>query len=381
MSRFLKTMIVLLAIVAMAAPAFAADNLSLSGEMRVRGWYVDNNTDPNTNSRFDQRLRIGGKFSVAEGVSVTFRTDVTESVWGTTGSGNGFGSGRSGYDGSNQWDRAHLDLNFGGFALRAGQQYLNFGVSGFDAQDNGFKIVSGPVTAFFMLNDNNGSTLNESDDYYYGVQFAMDSFAGFLASQKGDAEEVYVLGGTYKASYDALSVYFEAEYFTGDASATVDAMGAQMVADVSFAASEAMTVGGQVMYAMGADGGEAQYVILGNDFGGWDPLFDVGTSLSNEQIGAGRAFDVFGGGAGLMALRVYTSVKASDALKIGASLAYAEPEEDANTAADSLLGLAFGVSYKLMANTNLDMQVEYIDVDEAGVDAAIQGGVGLFVNF
>jgi len=380
MSRFLKVMIVLLAIAAMATPVIAADNLTLGGEMRVRGWYIDNNTDPNTNSFFDQRLRMGGKFTVAEGVSVTFRTDVTESSWGDQA---GYGSGRLVANNTIQWDRAHLDLNFGAFSLRAGQQYINFGASGFDAQDNGFKIAAGPVTAFFMLSDNNGSTLSTSDDYYYGVQFAQNGFAVFTAAQKADAEEVYVLGGTYAASFDAVNLYVEAEYFTGDANAAQDAMGAQMVADVSFAASETMTVGGQLVYAMGADtdGSEVQYVLLGNDFGGWDPLYDVGTSLSNEKIGAGRPFDAFGNGSGVMGLRAYTSVKASDALKIGASVFYAEPEEDANTAADSAIGLAAGVSYKLLANTKLDAQVEYFDVDAAGVDAAIKAGVGLFVNF
>jgi len=99
--------------------------------------------------------------------------------------------------------------------------------------------------------------------------------------------------------------------------------------------------------------------ILGNDFGGWDPLFDVGTGLSNEQIGVGRPFDLFGNGSGLMAGRLYTNVKASDALALGASFTYATPDDDNSVAqnVDSAIAFAGGLVYNVMANTNLDVQV------------------------
>ena len=100
MSKFLKIMIVLLTIAAVAAPVMAEDRLSLNGEMRVRGWYIDDGGD-STDSFMDQRLRIGGKLSVAEGVSITFRFDETEATWGNGGSE--FGAGRMPQDGM-QWD-------------------------------------------------------------------------------------------------------------------------------------------------------------------------------------------------------------------------------------------------------------------------------------
>jgi len=388
MSKFLKIMIVLLTIAAVAAPVMAEDRLGLSGQMRVRGWHIDNENDlgDNTNSFFDQRLRIGGKFSIADGVSVTFRTDITESTWGTTGGGNGFGSGRSGYDGSNQWDRAHLDIAFDSFSLRAGQQYVEFGAGAtISSQDNGFKVVSGPVTAFFLLDDNNGSTTTTSDDYLYGANYGYkaDGYKAnlFVASQKGDGEEVYLIGADTTFNLDAVKIVAELDFFTGDASDTVDAFGTQLMVDASMAASETMTFGGQLFYALG-DEDDMQYVVLGNDFGGWDPLFDVGTGLDNEKIGAGRPYDVFDDNAGVIAGRLYTSVKASDAATFGASVLYAVPEEDANVPdVDSALGLAAGLSYKLMANTKLDVQVEYIDVDAPGAESVMQGGFGLFVNF
>ena len=49
------------------------------------------------------------------------------------------------------------------------------------------------------------------------------------------------------------------------------------------AATDAFTVGGQFFYAAGDDE-DIQYTGLGNGFNGWDPINDVGTSLSNEAI-------------------------------------------------------------------------------------------------
>jgi hypothetical protein len=392
MSRFLKSMIVLLAIAAMVTPVMAEDRLSLGGEMRVRGWHIDAGSIDDgeggsydyTDSRFDQRLRIGGKLSIAEGVSVTFRFDETESTWGAQ---PGFGSGRlvTGSNNPMQWDRAHLDFVTNGVAVRAGQQYIALGQSGFDAQDNGFKVSSGMFTGFFMLSDNNGSTVDTADDYYYGAEVThkTDSYKGsvFAAGQTADGgQNVYMFGAHYAGNLDAVKLVAELDYFTGDASDTTDAFGTQLFVDASMAASEALTVGAQLFYALGDDE-DTQFVILGNDFGGWDPLFAVGSNLDNEQIGAGRPFDLFDENAGIIAGRLYASVKASDAATFGASFTYATPEEDANVDADSAMALALGMKYAIMSNTSLGVQVEYIDIDESGVDSILQSGVGLFVNF
>ena len=390
MGKFLKSMIVLLAIVAMATPVMAEDMLSLGGQMRVRGWYVDDGSNA-TDTWADQRLRMGGKFSVADGVSVTFRFDVTEGNWGS--GDNTYGTGRNSYEedghGSTiHFDRAHLDLDFDSFSLRAGQQYVGFSQSGaFNAQDAGITIKTKgavPVTAFFMLADDDD---DNADGFYYGanVGFGADNFKGnfFVAAQNkvnDEDEDVYLIGADAKINLDAVKIVAELDFFTGDEDDNDDAFGTQLFVDASMAASENMTFGGQLYYALGDDT-DTQYVVLGNDFGGWDPLFALGTGLDNEQIGAGRPFDLFGDNSGVIAGRLYTSVKASDAATISASITYATPEEDANVDADSALALAAGMKYALMANTSLGVQVEYIDVDESGVDEVLQAGVGLFVNF
>lgn len=410
MSRFLKIMIVLLTIAAVATPVMAEDRLSLGGQMRVRGWYIDDEraNEDYTSSFMDQRLRIGGKLSVAEGVSVTFRFDETESAWGDQA---GSGSGRfvDGTDRPMQWDRAHLDITKGMFHLRAGQQLITFGHSAFDAQDNGLLLdIKGtvPVTLFWMIDDNNthnvySSTENyNSDDYYYGAKagFKAESmaFEGFVASEKGDVEhEVYVIGATGDFDLNAVKLYAEFEYFTGDSDADTDAVGTQLFVDASVAATEAFTVGGQLYYALGTDDAdENQYYVLGNEFDGWDPMFAIGSNLDNEKVATGRPFDLgsaLGYGShsntGVMAIRGYASFKASDDLTLAGSLTYAEPEEDSNTALDSAIMVALGMKYNVMANTSLGVQVEYKDISADATDdmpsdpSVLTAGAGLFVNF
>ncbi|MFK5926576.1 MAG: hypothetical protein QM483_08105 [Desulfuromusa sp.] len=392
MSRFLKIAIVLLAVAAMVTPVMAEDMLSLGGQMRVRGWYIgdfDDSADGSdaTQTWVDQRLRIGGKLSIADGVSVTFRTDITEANWGQ--GGNTYGAGRTGVQ---QWDRAHMDLAFDGFSLRAGQQYIQVGKNTpFNAQDAGFKIATKgavPVTAFLMLADANAATKGSpTDGFYYGanIGFGADAFKGnfYVVGQdhvSNAFETVYLIGADGTFNMDAFKLVAELDFFTGDAAENTDAFGTQLFLDASIAASETMTVGGQLYYALGDDE-DAQYAVIGNDFNGWDPLFAHGTGLDDEQIMLGRPFEFFGDDAGVIAGRIYVDTKVSDALKLGASFSYLEPEEDSVTEADSAITLAVGMKYAVMAHTSLGVLVEYIDIDEPDTDADFAAGVGLFVNF
>jgi len=385
MSRFLKIAIVLLAIAAMAAPAFAADNLTLGGQMRVRGWYVDADTaDGSTSTWADQRLRIGGKFTVAEGVSITFRTDFSEQNWGSNPA-----YGRTAW----QLDRSHLDLDFSAFHLRAGQLYAGYGMTQvINSESTGakFDLKAIPLSFFVLLDDDNDSN---SDSFLYAANYALKTDAvkaNFIIAGHNDGaeENVNLFSADATMNFDAVKVAAELDFFTGDANdaAGIDAMGTQFFTDVSFAASEALTVGGQFYYAQGADtdGSEVQYTYLGNDFNGYDPLFDLGTSLSNEKIAIQRPFDFTGDNAGAIGARVYLTGKANDALGYGASFGYMEPEEDGNTTIDSAMFYAVAMKYTVMANTSLQAQLQYIDIDDddaTAADSILAGGVGLFVNF
>ena len=215
-------------------------------------------------------------------------------------------------------------------------------------------------------------------------------------------EAVYMIGIDTTYNLDAFTIKGEFDYFGGDASDNVDAFGTQFFLDVAMAATEEFTVGGQFYYAAGDDE-DRQYTYLGNDFNGYDPLFDLGTSLSNEQINVNRPFDLatavisavlendpdverLDGAAstGTVGARLYVNFKASDKIDLGASAAYMEPEEDKNFKDfDSATFYSVGATYAFMANTSLQAQVNYIDVDvdNTNIDSAFYTGVGLFVNF
>ncbi len=414
--KLLKVLVAALLLAAMVTPAIAEDRLSLSGEMRTRAWYTDYNVDDvndlGTQTWANQRLRIAGKIAVAEGVSVSFRTDITEGTnWGdssTFGAGadnpertNGFGHARSGSQ--QQWDRAYMDLDFGMFSLRAGQQY--FGTGGtwaIDTQDSGltarFKTAL-PINLFFIVDKDNVSK-NIQDNLLYGgdVQYKSDAFsaklilAGYHGDDNGGAgqnEKVYMVGVQGSGNLGPVKLFAEFDHFDGDASANnTDAFGDQLFADASIAATDAMTFGVQGFYATG-DKDDKQYVRLGNGFNGWDPIMDVGTSLSNEEItlnNIGNPMDFTGTNAGVVGGRLYGSFKATDKLSFGASVAYLETEDD-NVADVDEVAVAGGMVYKILANTTFQLQLQYEDgkvnhpsAGDTDFDS-FRAGTGLFVAF
>jgi hypothetical protein len=441
--RLMKVLMAVLLLAAMAVPAIAEDRLQLSGEMRVRAFYVDTDNDwdapgdDSTDTLANQRLRIAGKIAVAEGVSVTFRTDITEGTnWGDHSSfgggpgnperSNGFGSGRGGSQ--QQWDRAHMDIVKNGMHLRAGQLY--FGTGGtfaLDTQDNGLVFDFNPgvkVEAFFIQDRDNNTAKGYYLDPKTGVAFnptSENEHDGFLSglgvSPKGDNwsaklylanqnsvlnqdENVYAGIASVNLKLDAINLFAELDYFDGDYNDTVDAFGTQLFLDASMAATDAVKVGAQFYYAMGDDE-DYQYVILGNGFNGWDPVFDVGTSLSNEEVVLGNPFNFssqfvslnlgapINTSAGVIGGRLYSSFKVSDALTLGASAAYLTVEEDAIVDMDVVL-LAGGLVYTILPNTTFQVQAQYADgsidsildvnVSDGDFDA-VKVGTGLFVTF
>lgn len=406
MSRILKVMIVLLAITAMAAPSvFAEDRLSLSGAMRVRGWYTDNTMDAdagyykdNASSYFDQRFRLGGKLSVAEGVSINFRTDITEATWGSNGTTSGlYGAGRSGS--TQQWDRAYIELKKNGMTFRAGQQNFLLGsIATVDAQGTGLYLNTGgavPVTLMFQRQDNNAGATDANDDIY-GIQvshatdmYSADAFVAYATMSDNPDTEIYVYGVDAAFDFGAFKVKGEVNLFDGEVENTTgDITGTNIYLDGSFAASETVTVGAIFFYGDGeADSSDdTQITMIGNGFNGWDP---VGYGSFTTDWNYNRVFDFTGDGAGVIGGEVYTDIKASDALTLTGAFSYLTPEEDdtATTAVDSAYVLTAVADYALMANTGLSAGLEYTSIDynqptPADLeDASVTGVVRLQVNF
>jgi len=381
MSRILKVMIVLLAITSMAVPVtvFAEDALSLSGAFRVRGFYKLNDgfaKDVDTGN-FDQRLRIAGKISVAEGVSLHFRTDINEGTWGDTD-----GAGRitsSGY----QWDRAYAQLQKNGMTFRAGQQNFLLGQNGsVDHQGTGFYLNTGgamPITLMYAREDINNDDDDASDDIYgINIGHKTDLYSGDVfvvynndsdTAAAGTDTEVYLLGAAATFNLDAAKVIAELDYFSGedDASPSADITGLQFYADASMALSETATLGALFYYAQGVDAtdqanGDTQITAIGNEFNDWDP---TGYGPFTTQLGNSRVFDFTGDNAGVVGGSLYTQLKPSDDLTLTGVFSYLMPEEDDKDITDTDEAWRLGVfaMYMIMPNTNIAAGVQYTSID------------------
>lgn len=403
MKKTLKALAAVPVLVGLAAvPAIAEDKLSISGEMRVRAWMMD--YDEGTDKSFiDHRLRMYGKFNVAEGVQVHFRTDLTEEEWGSTTSK--YGAGRLPKD-SMQVDRGFLQLSKNNIRLRAGLQYYEISPSAaISHQDEGFLLSfnndAAPVHLFAIM-DGSNTFQNEiaDEDWAFGFAVApkfgpasVDVFGAYLmATQDAVTDEatgvvtspeqdrdVYLFGAAVSVDAGMARIFGEFNYFGGSYNDAVDVKGLQAYAGADLKISDAVTLTPTFWYAQAADANEVQVTVFGNDFGGWDPVFDIGTKLSNEKIGLGRPFDFTGQGAGVIGASLMSKYKVSGAFSLGAGINYLTAEDDA-VYDDTLLGLVAGFSYKIMDNTRLDAQIEYHDHDADGADA-IMGGVYLGVKF
>lgn len=79
----LMTIFLAAALVFAVAGQASATALETSGEIRARGWFLDNYLQDKHSTEFwDQRLRVNGVWNVAEGVKVQFRADILEGFWG-----------------------------------------------------------------------------------------------------------------------------------------------------------------------------------------------------------------------------------------------------------------------------------------------------------
>lgn len=82
--RVFTAVLTILALSGAASRAGAAA-LETTGELRVRGWWLDNYLGNERSTEFwDQRLRLGVTWPVAENVKVSLRADLLEGMWGTS---------------------------------------------------------------------------------------------------------------------------------------------------------------------------------------------------------------------------------------------------------------------------------------------------------
>lgn len=432
MNRIMQVMVALLAIAAIATPVMAEDRLSLSGSMRVRGFYqdVDNGLRFDDSAAWnDQRLRVGGKISVAEGVSVNFRFDATESIenssdgvaWGgdqsyissraktETIAGKEVTANRKAFAPySNrradiQFDKAYLQLEKFGYTLTAGQQYFGFLGTGtgslLDTVGAGFMVKRGPVTLVHVKETDNtngvfvDTGLKESSITGAKFDFKGDGFTVTpmvsYSNVSGDGD-LLGLGLTGSVNLGVVALKGEIDYFDGETDGVTDPKhdlkGLQVYLDASMALNETVTVGGILLYAQSQDGTDEQVTYQKMPvFVGFSPL-TYGYSTGDFVDGYTRTLNPYkiagADNAGMQALQLYTDVKLSDDLMLKGAAAYAQTDDDDIADIDGYI-LNGSVSYALMENTSLTGHINYSSFDYSGQNdlQTIQAISGLTVKF
>ncbi|MEI8173833.1 MAG: hypothetical protein WCH07_10185 [Deltaproteobacteria bacterium] len=138
MKKFWIVMLTAGLFMAFTMPAIAAVggvDVKFNGSLRMRGWYDDNmsllkpndtngiTTNKNSQAFYDNRLRMGTEFKVAEGLMLVTRFDALEKKWGQTGVSPTSGANYTGaaqlQADSVSFEHAYVDFNtsFGRFQV------------------------------------------------------------------------------------------------------------------------------------------------------------------------------------------------------------------------------------------------------------------------
>lgn len=390
MKKFTLILAAMLA-VAFAAPAFAADNLELSGTYRLQGLdkkdvgFVDDADD----SYFRQRVRIQGKIKASDNAYVVLRTDITEGTWGSDFTDQD----PAGADPGHSWYRAnpdtnsniHFDRAFGvyendNFQVTMGLQYYGLGI---------MEVVDGQYTAaklrlkfgavepsfFFGKMEENGDTDDDGvfdDTNMYAVNLSFDlagfdSNAFFAMVDDNSVDREAWVGGFHAAGKAGMfDLTGEFAFFGGEKSATVDYEGIQFYAEAKTDLSEMVNVGGRIFWAAGyEDADEAQLANLSN--ADTVNVADWNAPCANDVVVTGNGpFDFTGDGAGVIGGSLYGSYKVMEQLAFGAVIAYLTPEEDDATNMDSLASYSLWAAYDLGSNTSFMVLYNIADPDFEG---------------
>lgn len=403
--KLLKVLVAVLVIAAMAVPVIAEDRLQLSGEMRVRGYLYDTDytdfgaEDDDSGAWNDQRLRMLGKIAVAEGVSVVFRFDATESDEDSSNAVAWGGSTSSAYQYSQrradiQFDNAYLMVEKNGFTLKAGQQYFGFwGYTGkiMDVIGAGFTGQYKGLTLMHVkrIDENSGNdsfaTPREGDVSLTGLKydfkgegFTLTPMVSYNNSEsvndgtplEAPGRDLLALGLAGSVDLGPVLLKGEFNYFDGDYDENdVDITGTQLYLDASMAVTNNLRMGLMGFYALGDDEDEQA---TNNNFDGrvdwtfadWHPESYGHWSVEFVDEFA-DIYDPLGVNAGVLAAQLYADLKVSDNTSMKFAGMYFQNEEDEFIDYDGYT-LNAGINYTLAKNTTLSFHANYIkfNVDE-----------------
>ncbi len=366
--------------VAFAAPAFAADNLELSGQFWVRGWDISNDgyTDGNDASFFDQRMRLMAKIKASDNAYVVIRTDLGEGVWGSgnsalNGMGGGFGTGliaRPDETTEVQIDRLYGVYNAEMWELTAGLQYLGLGIKEVvDIEPTAFKLrlklgAVEPSLIYAKIDegtsiDDDADAEKDGDLYALNVSFDLAGFGSnvYYAYYEDDSVDIdqWVLGFMTAGKLGIVNLTAEIDFFGGENDTTnVDYVGWNFYLKGEVPINDVCKVGAEFLYAPGTDEADEDQIsnIGGTTFGGFNIMDANSPAVPDIALEEGDDFELTADG-GIIGFTLFGDYKVTEDLSFGAKIGYFEPEEDENTLLDDKFAFLLWGNYALGSNTSV----------------------------
>jgi hypothetical protein len=391
MKKLMMSVVAAIFAVTLVIPAYAADNLELSGEFRVRGWDRTNvdMVDNVDQSYFDQRLRISSKINISDESHIMVRTDFGEGVWGRD-----FGPGtiaRPDEVAELQFDRMYYYLNQGFWELTLGEQYFGVGIlETVDANPVGIKLrlnfdAVQPSFLFAKIDENaslsDDGAFDDINLYALNLSLALgenfdSNVFGALADDGATDGQAWVIGAHAQGKLGTIGLTGEIAHLGGDNGANIDLEGTQFYLMAQVPVNEMVTFGGEILYAFGNnDPTELQLSSLA-DFGAFTPMSSNTPNPGDFQLsdaGVFTPFDPSGDGAGVQAVTLFAQMTASDVWSMGAKLGYFQPEETKATIWDDALAFNAWIAYKVTANATASLTFAEFMLD---VDSGVIAGEG-----
>lgn len=402
----MKKMLVFFIVLAFAAPAMAADNLSLSGSMRVRTWDFENynsfNDDDTSDKKdyIDQRLRIGAVITASDQVRAVTRFDFAEDKWGS----DGWATWR--YDESSelQIDLAYLDVTAGLWNIKAGQQGYNVG-QGWVLNNNkpGVQVtLKTPVVievGYAREQDEDADAAADEAYAHICLNYKTETFEveGFYAQADTDTtvEDMQtVFGVNGKTGVGPVMLNAELAVFGGDngesGATAVDYVGTQFNVDADMKLSDMIKLGVDLIYSDGTDkNDEEKITYIGDPFGlatrseggSGNNIFggDLNPLQGDDEV-KDDVFDPFGEDQGALGLGLDVVITPIAGLDLLAHVMYLTPSEDTpdNSGWDSAMIYNIGVTYALAPKATMGVYYNMVDceAESSAVDEDSASNIG-----
>ncbi len=256
------------------------DQLSVSGQMRLRHWSKENTTfddsqESGDRNYWDQRYRLKVDFKVEEGISAHLRFDFDDAIWGA----ETYNSSRwnrstdpaagktANHDDTIEVNRAYLVIEQPGFKIVGGLAYWKLGEKlSYENSGTGVAVESTdfPVNLRigYTLEDEGGSTADHGD---YGDQSnffieATRKQSGHLLkafyAQAMDEEthnEPWVIGASGHGKQGIFEYRGEVDFLGGEYADNYDFTGLQIWLNGTAQLTEKLRLGADLLYAQGSD--------------------------------------------------------------------------------------------------------------------------------